>query len=56
MKLKTPSKTTLTEYTVAPWSLRVRWWLEARLWRWCKGLEETGAQSPEQANLLWRKW
>lgn len=56
MKLKTPSQTVLTEYTLAPWPLRLRWWLSARFWRWCKGFEEAGAQSPEQVNALWRKW
>jgi hypothetical protein len=56
MKLKTPSKTALTEYTLAPWHLRVRWWLLARLYDWFTTYEETGAESSEQVNPLWRKW
>jgi hypothetical protein len=56
MKLKTPSKTTLTEYCLAPWHLRVRWWLASRFSRWCSTFEESGAQSPEQVNPLWRRW
>jgi hypothetical protein len=56
MKLKTPSKTALTEYRLAPWHIRLRWWLEARLWCWEKGFEECGADTTEQVNPFWRKW
>jgi hypothetical protein len=55
MKLKTPSKTALTEYCLAPWHLRVRWWLAACFYSWCYGLEQSGAESPEQVNPLWRR-
>jgi hypothetical protein len=56
MKLKTPSKLVLTEYNLAPWHVKLCWWLEARLWWWGKSFEEHGAASPEQAHPFWRKW
>lgn len=55
MKLRTPSKVATTEYVRAPWRLRLRWWLLARFWCWCRGFEELEARSPEQANPLWRR-
>lgn len=55
MKTKTPSKVVLTEYRLAPWYLRLRWWCVAGFWGWCKGFEELGVDSPEQANPLWRR-
>lgn len=56
MKLETPSKIALTEYVLAPWHLRVRWWLEAGLWWLCERFTVPVESSPEQANPFWRRW
>lgn len=55
MKLRTPSKVATTEYVQAPWHLRLRWWLAARFWCWCRGFDELDVRSPEQANPLWKR-
>jgi len=54
MQLKTPQKTTFTEYVAAPWHLRLRWWVIAYWWGWCDSFEQSAAELPEQANPLWR--
>ncbi|WP_172450725.1 hypothetical protein [Candidatus Chloroploca asiatica] len=55
MKLETPSKVALTEYVLAPWHLRLRWWACGFFWSWCQGFEAHHVTSPEQANPLWRR-
>ncbi|WP_165774704.1 hypothetical protein [Candidatus Viridilinea mediisalina] len=55
MRLKLPSKIATTDYVVAPWHLRLRWWCAARFWCWCKSFEELQIDTPDQANPLWRK-
>ncbi len=53
MKLETPPKVAQIEYVLAPWHLKVRWWLEERFWLWCQIFAQEGAESPEQANPFW---
>lgn len=53
MKLETPPKVATTEYVLAPWHMRLRFWLGERLWCWCRSFEQDGLESPEQANPLW---
>lgn len=55
MKLQTPSTTALTEYRLAPWHLRLRWWFAACFWRWCRSFAEVGAETPEQVNPFWHR-
>ncbi len=55
MPLQTQPKVAETEYVRAPWHLRLRWWLVARLWSWGRDMEEIGAESPDLANPLWRR-
>ncbi len=56
MQLKLPSKIALIEYVIAPWHLRLRWWLEARLWCLGQGFGACEGGTPEQSNPLWRRW
>ena len=44
-----------TDYDLAPWHLRLRWWFAARFWLWCHSFEELSLDSPEQANPLWHR-
>ena len=53
MKLQTPSRTALTEYVLAPWHLRLRWWLAACFWRWCQSFAESDAETTSQVNPYW---
>lgn len=55
MKLETPSQTALIEYSLAPWHLRLRWWVLARFYCWCKSFEQVGAEAPEHVNPLWKR-
>lgn len=51
MRLRTRMR---VEYTLAPWHLRLRWWMAEVLWGWGKSFEDMGAQSADQANPWWR--
>lgn len=55
MALQTQPKTTETEYIRAPWHLRLRWWLAARLWYMNQGLADISNDSPDLINPLWRR-
>lgn len=44
-----------TEYVLAPWHLRVRWWLLAGFWRVCDVFAPIVDESPEQQHPLWRR-
>lgn len=55
MKQLKPAIRELPDYVVAPWHRRVRWWLVAQYWCWCRSCDVSGAESPEQINLWWRR-
>jgi hypothetical protein len=55
MALQTRPQTTEIEYVRAPWHLRLRWWLAARMWRFGRALSAISADAPELANPLWRR-
>lgn len=55
MKLETPSKVATIDYVLAPWYMRLRFWLAERYWRWCRSFEQDGVEAPEQVNPLWRR-
>lgn len=43
------------EYCIAPWYLRMRWWIAGRLWCWSRSFEFLALECPEQANPWWRR-
>jgi hypothetical protein len=55
MATQTRPKMAETEYVLAPWHLRLIWWLTARLWGWGRGLLATSAEAPDLASPLWRR-
>jgi hypothetical protein len=55
MKLQTPPRVAEIEYCVAPWHMRLWFWLQERYWCWCQSFQQPGVESPEQVNPLWRR-
>ncbi|MFV9504691.1 MAG: hypothetical protein AB4911_09010 [Oscillochloridaceae bacterium umkhey_bin13] len=55
METRTPSKVALTEYMLAPWHLRLGWWLMGQLWRFGQLFIITEEAHPEQINPLWHR-
>jgi hypothetical protein len=52
MTPQTRPQTAEIEYVRAPWRLRLRWWLVARLWCWSQSFEGISA---DLLNPLWRR-
>jgi hypothetical protein len=42
-------------YCLAPWYLRLRWWIAGIIWNWGRGCEELSIESPNLAQPLWHR-
>jgi hypothetical protein len=55
MKIASPPRVVETDYLLAPWQLRVRWWLLAGFWRLCDSFAPLVDERPAQQNPLWQR-
>jgi hypothetical protein len=55
MALPVRTITELPEYLLAPWHLKLRWWLLAGFWRLADLFAPMAEEAPEQQNALWRR-
>lgn len=44
-----------TQYILAPWHMRMRWWLALCFWRWSQSFVALHIEDPGQANPLWHR-
>jgi hypothetical protein len=47
--------TVSTDYVLAPWHLRARWWVLAGFWRLADLFAPLVEEHPEQQNQLWHR-